>query len=66
MIRGNRVTVYMLPSASTLCRIAVNCPYRDTHGLCDEPRINKQNSDSACFKLNNKDVLSALRDRDPD
>lgn len=35
------------------------CVY-NTDGVCDEPRINKGNSDSLCFRMSNKYVIEML------
>lgn len=67
-ISGIRVSKRQLPSTATLCLIRRTCVYRDCSGLCDDPQINKGNSDAGCFHMNNKDVLTLLSDgrqRDP-
>lgn len=57
------MTTYYLPLTPTCCHYDKPCVYRDQHLLCDQPRINKGNSDAACFRLRNKDVLGFLSDR---
>ena len=48
-----------LPNKSTPC-IKVLCVY-NVDGLCDEPRINKGNSDALCHKMTNKHLLELLK-----
>lgn len=59
---GQRVSIRQVPSYPCVCKVKSFCVYRDEWGSCDEPRINKGNSDAACHKLNNKDLLERLRD----
>lgn len=54
-----RVSIHQLPKRNAICSMKVECVYR-VDGVCDEPRINKGNSDSACHKMNNKDLLPLL------
>ncbi len=59
----SRVSIYSIPDYPMVCSVAKPCPYRDTAppaGWCDEPRINKGNSDAACHRMNNKDLLKLL------
>lgn len=55
-----RIGLRNLPRTAAKCGVPKTCVYRDGKGICDMPRINKGNSDSACHKMNNKDVLAAL------
>ena len=56
----SRVSKRMLPGMPRFCTLAVQCVYR-VNGICDEPQINKGNGDAACHRMNNKDVLAALK-----
>lgn len=60
-----RVRLWELPNIPTRCLFARPCPYRsppssDNVGACDNPRLNRQNSDALCFFKANGDILSAL------
>jgi hypothetical protein len=48
-----------LPGSPVECSIDRPCVYR-VRRLCDEPRINKGNSDAACHRMSNRAVLAAL------
>jgi hypothetical protein len=56
-----RIGLRNLPGLATKCEIPKQCVYRDANGICDDPRINKANGDSACHRMNNKDVLAILK-----
>ena len=55
-----RVSNRLIPNWPTRCTLAKSCVYRDQAGACDEPRINKGNGDSACHRMNNRDLLVHL------
>lgn len=55
-----RTSIYAIPAAPTPCRKPGHCVYRDENEICDEPRINKGNSDAACHGMSNKDLLELL------
>lgn len=63
MSNDSRITARQLPNWETPCKVTRFCVYRDTFGNCDEPRVNKGNSDSACHQMNNKDLLEVLEPR---
>lgn len=48
-----------LPSTSVRCELGKGCVYR-VGGLCDEPAINKGNSDAACHKMGNRALYEVL------
>lgn len=54
-----RVSARMIPSCPMFCSIGKGCVYRRAL-ICDDPRINKGNSDAKCHKANNRDLLAAL------
>lgn len=54
-----RISIRQFPKRNAKCSMPVECVYR-ANGICDVPRINKGNSDSACHKMNNKEVLPFL------
>ena len=56
----SRVTRAMLPASKCLCRVNNWCVYRSKYDSCDNPRINKGNSDAACWRLSNKALLTVL------
>lgn len=62
----SRVSASNLPNSTSTCAVANPdgsekwCPYRDGNSYCDEPRTNKGNSDAACHRMNNKDLLRFL------
>lgn len=49
-----------LPASPVPCNIA-HCVYQG-YGSCDNPRLNRQNSDAACSMMNVKDLLAILKD----
>lgn len=55
----SRVSIYAVPNEPRRCTVTAVCIYRPD-GICDEPRVNKGNSDSACHKMNNRDLLVEL------
>jgi len=57
---AGRVSKYSLPGAPSACRLDRPCVYRHAHRICDNPRLNKGNSDAACFRLNNRALLPLL------
>jgi hypothetical protein len=54
-----RIQIDQIPRTPTPCPVE-NCVYRDDNGICDEPRINKGNSDAKCFRMSNKALLVIL------
>ena len=54
---NRRVRSRDLPNVQTRCD--KTCVYRK-NGICDDPRLNKGNGDSACNKENNRDLLARL------
>lgn len=61
----SRVSIGEIPCYPKVCRVPKPCVYRqgEIGGWCDEPRINKGNSDAACHRMNNKDLLKLLENR---
>lgn len=57
---SSRVSRNDLPNIRTICSVSKWCCYRSESGDCDEPRINKGNSDAACHRTTNKDLLKRL------
>ena len=55
-----RTSIYAIPNSPTRCLLKRECVYRDHEGVCDEPRINKGNSDAACHTMSNKALLELL------
>lgn len=57
----NRVRVRNrdLPDTDTHC--SKPCVYRKD-GICDNPQVNKLNTDSSCNRENNRDTLARLSD----
>lgn len=49
---------YRLPTKRTYCLVTACVYNEDNH--CDDPAINKGNSDAECHKLTNKQVLEVL------
>ena len=56
---NTRMQRYMLPGIPTRCSLARDCVYR-VAGVCDEPKVNKGNSDAACYGMSNKDIADRL------
>lgn len=48
-----------LPLGPAVCPMPMPCVYRKD-GICDEPRINKGNSDAGCWDVSNREVLRCL------
>jgi hypothetical protein len=48
-----------IPDQPTPCAWPNACVYRKD-GVCDEPRTNKGNSDAACNRMTNKQLLIYL------
>lgn len=55
----SRTSIYDLPNWEMPCDLTRACVYRQ-YGRCDQPRTNKGNSDAACHKMLNRDMLSML------
>lgn len=55
-----RVSINSLPRKPAKCAINKACVYKDAAGICDAAWVNKGNSDAACFRMNNRDVLASL------
>jgi hypothetical protein len=55
----SRVTIKMIPATLTKCPLH-GCVYNSKLGFCDNPRINKGNSDAACHRKTNRDLLMLL------
>lgn len=53
-----------IPNTPSNCTIVYACPYRNSAGACDEPRTNKGNSDAACHKMRNVDLITKLERSD--
>lgn len=51
-----------LPSRNTICGMMKPCVYREETNWCDDPRTNKGNSDAACHRLSNKELLRWLEE----
>lgn len=54
-----RVSIRQIPCWPQFCAVS-GCVYRDRAGVCDEPRINKGNSDARCHSMLNKELLALL------
>lgn len=66
----SRVSIYDIPDYPKVCRVPKMCPYRGLTATtpewgvwCEEPRTNKGNSDAACHRISNKDLLKLLENR---
>jgi len=58
---GGRVSIYQIPSVPHRCCMGGRyCVYRDSRQICEDPRIHKGNSDAACHRMNNQDLLPHL------
>lgn len=55
-----RIQKWKIPNTPSFCRLEKFCVYRDTTKICDDPRINNGNGDSACHKMLNKDIIKLL------
>ena len=55
----NRVQRSKIPALPMVCKIKKPCVYR-VNLICDEPRINKGNSDATCHKMGNKNLIEHL------
>jgi len=56
----SRTSIFDLPSWESPCDLTKICVYRKD-GKCESPRICKGNSDAACHRMLNRDVLAMLR-----
>lgn len=66
----SRVSIRDVPDYPMVCRVQKMCPYRGLMATCtaqavwcEEPRTSKGNSDAACHRMNNKDLLKLLENR---
>lgn len=66
----SRVSKLDIPNYPMACSVQRMCPYRGLEATtlarstwCEEPRTNKGNSDAACHRMNNKDLLKHLSNR---
>jgi hypothetical protein len=59
----SRVSLYAVPARPQYCTVEKDCVYRigGVGGGCQDPRTNKGNSDAACHRMNNKDLIVKLR-----
>lgn len=55
-----RMPLHKIPGIPTFCDIEKPCVYRKS-GVCEDPKCGKQNSDSVCHRMNNKDLFAKLR-----
>lgn len=56
-----RISRHQLPDEFVKCAVPKDCPYMTSNGYCDEgPRHVKGNSDAACHRMSNKDLLGYL------
>jgi hypothetical protein len=53
------ITKRNIPNELCQC-IKSDCVYNDEDSLCDEPRINRGNSDAKCFRIRPRIVLTWL------
>jgi hypothetical protein len=60
---ATRTSIRSVPDTPKYCLLKRPCPYRDQQILCDDPQINKGNSDSACHSMTNKRVIAFLSNR---
>jgi DnaJ-class molecular chaperone len=56
----SRVSINWIPNDPCECKVDGACVYR-SYQSCDEPRVNKSNSDSLCHNISNKDLLPQLK-----
>lgn len=49
-----------LPDGFVKCGVPHDCPYMSSNGYCDDPRTAKGNSDAACHRMGNKELLEYL------
>lgn len=56
----SRTSIRAVPNTPQICGLMKSCVYRDEKLVCDDPRTSKGNSDSACHRMNNKDLLKQL------
>ncbi len=57
-----RTSIRDVPNVPCRCTVPKPCVYRYDGIMCDEPRINKGNSDAACHKMNNRDLILRLKE----
>lgn len=55
-----RIPRHHLPDTMVKCGVPKSCPYMNSVGYCDDPRINKGNSDAACHRMGNRELLEYL------
>lgn len=55
-----KVSKMKLPDTLTRCAVPRACPYMDSIGNCDAPRTAKGNSDAACHRMGNAELLEYL------
>ena len=55
-----RLPAHCLPNEPCACAHRLPCVYR-VNGVCDEPRTNKGNSDAACHKSGNREIMLKLK-----
>lgn len=60
-----RVQLSDLPTGFVKCAVPRSCPYMSSNGYCDDPRTAKPNSDSACHRMSNKELLEYLPEARP-
>jgi hypothetical protein len=60
-----RIQKRNIPSELVKCNLW-GCAYNSILGFCDDPRINKGNSDAACHRMSNKRLLTHLTQREAD
>lgn len=59
MMTKCRIQTNAIPNTSTNCYL--HCEYSN-NTICDNPRLNKGNSDATCFKFTNKKLVEYLKD----
>jgi len=58
-----RVQKWSIADRPMVCILNKPCVYRDVENVCDEPRTNKGNGDSACHRLANKYLIALLQEK---
>jgi hypothetical protein len=54
------ITKTSLPTSPTKCSYSGCAYYKEGAGVCSSPRLNRGNSDAACFRTPPKKVLAWL------
>lgn len=55
-----RISRHHLPDTFVKCAVPRDCPYMTSNGYCHDPRTAKGNSDAACHRMSNKELMDYL------